>query len=241
MSANLPSHGPLYVETDLSRLPVEPWNTVTTLPFLAIALYWMVLAVRRSDAPWLLRPGSILLLIGFIGGAVFHGTRAHRIWLILDFMPIFLLTMLASWTLWIALLSQADKPIKGLRAGMLAAALTALPILLQRMLWIYSPFPRGVAIGAGYALLAAGVILPAALLSRRQTRDNNLRVAAALAGFITALLFRQMDWQFAAYLPMGSHFLWHLFGAWSVYLLGEYFLHLAPSSARREIAEAARA
>jgi hypothetical protein len=48
-------------------------------------------------------------------------------------------------------------------------------------------------------------------------------VVAGLVSFVIAWFFRLLDWQLGVYLPMGSHWLWHTFGAITTALVIEYF------------------
>jgi hypothetical protein len=48
-------------------------------------------------------------------------------------------------------------------------------------------------------------------------------VVAAVISFAIAWFFRLVDREIATTLPMGSHWLWHCFGAASTALIVEYF------------------
>jgi hypothetical protein len=48
-------------------------------------------------------------------------------------------------------------------------------------------------------------------------------VVAGLISFVIAWFFRLLDREVGVYLPMGSHWLWHTFGAATTALVIEYF------------------
>ena len=202
--------GPIYTETDLSRLPVEPWNTASNLIFLFIVIYFW-LKVRRNPAAF---PVVVLtlpiLLIGFIGGTIFHATRSHNIWLYLDFIPILLLSILASLHLW------------RLVSGNLgyAVLLVILPNVLLRIILEQLALARHLGISIGYAGLALTILLPAFINCFLNHWVNLRLLAGACFAFVVAILFRYFDKD--QLLPMGTHFLWHIFGGVSAFWMIEY-------------------
>ena len=42
IDAELPDGGPIYWETNLNEWIVEPYNALSAIPFIAIALYWLI-------------------------------------------------------------------------------------------------------------------------------------------------------------------------------------------------------
>ena len=92
--------GPIYSETDLSRFPVEPWNSYSNLAFLALLSYWAI-KIRPHWRHYLLLTIALpILALGFLGGTIYHATRSSRLWLVLDFGPIFMLAALAAFYFW---------------------------------------------------------------------------------------------------------------------------------------------
>jgi len=91
--------------------------------------------------------------------------------------------------------------------------LIAVPLFLLTQPLAFGYMPRGWAMNGAYALLALMILMPALLaLRKRRFRDGGLLVAAVLC-FGLALLARLADRHSGAWLPMGTHWLWHLFGA----------------------------
>lgn len=220
MSVPIQITGPIYTETDLSRFPVEPWNTYSNILFLFIVLYFAYKTkLRFRDYP-LIVTALPILLIGFIGGTVFHATRGDRMWLIMDFVPIFLLSFLASWVFWYQVTQRF----------FLSALLLCLPILISKLLRDYLYTERHLSISLGYSVLALGIIIPAILHSKSRTWKDVRLLIISFALFGAAITFRQIDCCLGARLfPMGTHFLWHIFGALSTFCLMNYiFLSSTP-------------
>jgi hypothetical protein len=72
---------------------------------------------------------------------------------------------------------------------------------------------KNLPVNASYASLAIVLLVPLfAVLIRRKWKDGGL-VLAALASFGVAWFCRLIDGSGLADLPMGTHWLWHIFGA----------------------------
>jgi Ceramidase len=205
--------GPIYSETDMSRLPVEPWNTFSNLIFLFIILNFAI----RTGLDWQKHRFIVsclpVLLIGFAGGTIYHGTRSHNIWLFLDFIPIMLLALSAS----IYFLTELTK--KWLLSCLLVAGTFTLMGLARRSLEL----PRFLSIALGYGFLAGLIIIPMLIVAKRDKWRNVSLIISALLIFSLALYFRTIDSTIGkAILPMGTHFLWHLLGGTAVFLLFQF-------------------
>ena len=208
--------GPIYVETDLSRFPVEPWNTASNLIFLVI----VIVMARKTRLNWRVHPllvgGLPILLIGFIGGTLFHATRSRSLWLVMDFVPIFVLSVAAALRLW---RSISGNYVRASIALLLAAlGPRALAALLQ--------LPFHYQISVGYSGLALAILLPAFWESRRRQWSGAPLLIATTVAFIGAVFFRSIDRAGVALLPMGTHFLWHILGGVSVWCLMEFLFRL---------------
>lgn len=207
--------GPIYAETVLGRFPVEPWNTASNIFFLILIVY----LIRRSAFDFRRYPLVVIaipiLTVGFIGGTVFHATRSNSIWLRLDYMPIFILSLLAAYHFW-----------KEFFGSTVRAAIALLAVFIcVRLPWYFSALPIGLRIGVGYSGLALALIVPALLVCAREKWVDWRYLAAATLSFAGAITFRTIDKGLGAeLLPMGTHFLWHTLGALSVYLMFEFVL-----------------
>ena len=206
--------GPIYAETDMSRFPVEPWNTLSNLAFLAIVVYWAIKLRKDWRSHPLLAIAIPVIFIGFVGGTVYHATRSHSLWLLLDYLPILILILSSSVFMWKEVLDS----------WWLTFLATMLLPTSYRIATIIFDVPEGIFITAGYTVLALGVCIPACVHCAVRNRSGAKWLAFAAATFVCAIIFRQFDWYFAnsGLLPQGSHFLWHIFGAASAFLLMQY-------------------
>ena len=93
-NAQLLDRGPRYTETPPdpyapdAPLIAEPFNAATAALFVAIAVAWLVrLRGRYGRYPFLMCCLPILL-VGGVGGTLYHGLRTHRLYFYLDVLPI---------------------------------------------------------------------------------------------------------------------------------------------------------
>ena len=213
-----PDGGPYYVETptDLTAVPgiAEPFNAVTASLFVWIVVVWAIrLRGRYGQFPFLMGT-LVLLLIGGVGGTLYHGLRSWVGYFLMDVIPIYLLGLVVAVYLWVRL---GPRPIHliGLIGGL---------AVLQAM--GHGTLPRAWAINLSYAALAVLILVPLGLaLVRTRFRDIGW-VATALVSFGIAWFCRIADIQRPPLLPMGTHWLWHTFGAITTAALSEYLFRL---------------
>lgn len=210
----LPDGGPIYAETDLSQTIVEPWNAVSALVFVGIALYWLIkLRGRYREYPFISVCLPVLMIGGF-GGSLYHGLRSSEIFLYLDIGPIFALSFAAGLYLWSMVWKRWWY------------FLGAIPLFLAAR-YVGSIYARAhTVINISYASLAVFLLTPILLVLKRTQWRHKIWVLAALSSFALALFFRLIDLQ--APLPMGTHWLWHVFGAVSSAALITYLYRLRP-------------
>ena len=207
---NNPVTGPLYAETDLSRFPVEPWNTYSNIVFFLLVIYWWRKTRIDPQNHQLIRTCLPILLLGFVGGTVWHATRASRLWLMLDYLPIFLATLTAAVFFWAVLLR--NRP--------LAAVVVLGSFGLISLSWQFSGLPFLFKIGLSYSTLTAVILLPALLLCARDNWRGATSLFSAIILISIAIFMRQIDLTLGhEMLPMGTHFLWHILGGIAVYFL----------------------
>jgi hemolysin III len=150
-----------------------------------------------------------LLAIGGIGGTIYHAFRYSEIFLLMDWVPILIICLSAGFYFL----------MKSLESWKPAVLITAGIFLLERM--VFEVFSPRIAINASYIVLASFVLFPTWLMLHKQHYFQGKYVVYALLAFITAIFFRIADrWE---WLPMGTHFLWHTFGAVACHLMLWYF------------------
>lgn len=203
--------GPIYAETTegllRNTLPVEPWNTFSNLIFLLIAIHIAYLTrLDRSRYP-LLVYSLPLLLLGWIGGTLYHGTRSHSLWLAMDFAPIGILATTAALVFW--------KRVTGRWST--AILFLLLVAVGGRVLPQFLPIERGIKISFGYVALALALLIPLGLHLLQTARHELISFGIITVVFIATVFFRSID--NSQILPMGTHFLWHLAGGASVWML----------------------
>jgi hemolysin III len=223
-----PDGGPIYVETDLQRLIAEPFNALSALLFIVIVIYWLIRLRGRYRRYAFLTACLPLVLIGGVGGTVYHAFRAHRVWLVMDWLPIVLLSFAICVYLWLRVLRRFRWLVLLILPGV---------FLLQRSLFLAvraEHLPIHWAINLSYSLLAVIILTPTAIVLWRTRCAHAHWPLLAVMCFVGAILARAFDRQLASLLPMGSHFLWHLLGAGAAQCLALYLYHLGPLPGRAE-------
>ena len=202
-----PDFGPVYAETNWDAIIKEPFNALTAALFVALAVVWLVRLHPARQQHRFVYWGMWGLLIGGLGGSVYHAFRAHWAFLALDALPIGILGV--------------------------ATAIYAIRRLTRDWLWILAPIfavatlraaigyllPGTFAINSGYALLGLAMITPLVLLAIRAKRGLWDRLVPGAGLFALALACRAGDLYASRYLSIGTHGLWHLFAAGAVWLL----------------------
>lgn len=221
-NGRLPDGGPRYTETPAdpyapdARSVAEPFNAVTATFFVVIVGVWAWrLRGRYRDYPFLCCCLPILLA-GGIGGTLYHALRTSRVFFLLDVIPI-------------SVLGLAGAVFLALRLSRRWAWLYLLGAVLAYVGFnglIFRFVPRQSiqwAVNISYASLAMLVLTPMAVVLIRTRFRHGKWVVAGLLAFVIAWFFRLVDWEMGAYLPMGSHWLWHTFGAACTALIIEFF------------------
>lgn len=216
--------GGLYAETNLDQLFPEPFNAMTSLLFLGVAIWWTVQIYGRWREFPFLTYALALLYVGGIGGSLYHGLRIWPVFLLMDWLPIMLLCLSAG--LWFL-----AKLTRWYAAALLIIGYFGLQWLLRT--WLADD--AQLFININYALMAAIVLVPVVAFLVR-TRFGHARwVGLALAAFVLALFFRIADrWDLT---PIGTHFLWHLFGAVAAFAMLKFvYLVEHPAPVLRRVA-----
>jgi len=215
--------GPRYLETppdpyapDAPSI-AEPYNAITASFFILICIVWAWrLRGRYRQFPFLICCLPILLA-GGIGGTIYHAFRTQLAYFLLDVIPIQLLGLASSVYLAIRL---------GRSSGMWRVALISLAILVAFVFvnGLLRLVPSDIAtlrISLNYASLATIILIPVIITLVRSRFAHAGFVWAGLGSFAIALFFRLVDPY--SPLPMGTHWLWHTFGAICTAFVVEYF------------------
>lgn len=202
--------GPIYRETLEGRLPVEPFNTFSNLLFLAIVIYFAVRVYKNVKQQLFLAFALPILFIGFFGGTVYHATRSHEIWLLMDWVPIVILCLSAS-VYFTFKYGKNNLQKYGL--------LVIVFLLLFGARFINWPLKLDASIE--YIGTALGLLLPMGIYLVKTNFKFGENILFAFLSFSGAITFRILD-QRTDFLEIGTHWLWHSFGAISVFFLMRY-------------------
>lgn len=205
--------GPIYKETYVGEWPlVEPWNALSNLLFLAIVLFWAVRVYKHAAQHAFLAGALPVLFIGFVGGTLYHGTRSHEVWLLMDWVPIMLLSLAVS--VYFAIQNRFRW------YGTLA--LITFPFAISALAWQADSLPQWARGLLGYPMMAFVILFPIVFYLNKHQWRHVQWVATALAMFIIAITCRSIDNGPYDGLPMGTHWLWHIFGALASHFLIAY-------------------
>ncbi|MFN3722198.1 MAG: ceramidase domain-containing protein [Paracoccaceae bacterium] len=208
----------IYCERTSTAYWAEPVNALTNAAFLLAALWGAVEARRRGTADpltWLLI--GMAALIG-VGSFLFH-THATRWSELADTLPI--------WSFVAVFVLTAMRRIGGMPAAKVArvAGLVIAGAVLT-LVFLASGEGADAARTAPDPLNGSGQYAPALLAlvvfsGLSWWRDHRAApwVAAATGVFVVSLVFRTLDRDICATLPLGTHFLWHLLNGLMIGLL----------------------
>ncbi|MDB5308611.1 MAG: hypothetical protein JWO38_2813 [Gemmataceae bacterium] len=221
-NGRMPDGGPRYTETPVDpsapgAFPVaEPWNAVTASFFIVIVAVWVWrLRGRYGQYPFLCCCLPILLA-GGVGGTFYHALRTSRAYFLLDVIPISVLGLAGA-------VFMAIRYWGG-RGWWFIPAVAVFYVGVNRLLFAaVGPTNIQLSVNLSYASLALVVLTPIVLVQLRSRFRHGQWVVAGLISFVIAWFFRLWDQQAGPYMPMGSHWLWHTFGAIATALVIEYF------------------
>ncbi len=151
------------------------------------------------------------LLIGFLGGTIYHGTRSHWVWMAMDVLPIYILGIMTSYYHW-RLIKISHKMIV-----LVFIVLFLLPNLILWTTLVHWPHR----FTAGYLSLVIPCVLPMVLDQWRLGGKYLKSFLIPLVLILVSLLFRTLDshpWVTMNF-TIGTHWLWHLGGGLTCYFL----------------------
>ena len=183
----------------------EPVNAVTNVAFIIFAwLVWRLAGQRGVLSPGIWALVILMAAIG-MGSGLFH-TFATNWAQILDIVPIVLFQLVFLWIYCRRIVGMRFGYATGLLAIYFGSAMVAMqfPHLLNGSLMYAPAFVVLTALG-GYHFA-----------TRRRERHV---VSGAAAVFLVSLTCRTMDGAVCPYVPLGTHFLWHVLNGIVLYLV----------------------
>ncbi|GAA4340876.1 hypothetical protein GCM10023149_52660 [Mucilaginibacter gynuensis] len=218
-----PDGAALYTETNMAHLFPEPWNMITSGLFLIPAFYWLIKFKGFDKRYIFLSVASWMLLIGCVGGTVYHAFRQWRFFMYMDWVPIAVLCLLASVYF---LIIATGKRIYGI------VALIAFGLIEFGLHQLYLAYDKHIMFSVNYGVMVLMIVLPLLMVLIKTRWRNVWLVAGAFIAFGFALFFRIIDtW---AIIPIGTHFLWHTFGAIATSLIFLFIYKLNTFSFRKK-------
>ncbi|MCC5943881.1 MAG: hypothetical protein JJT94_03030 [Bernardetiaceae bacterium] len=203
--------GPIYAETDTSRFIVEPFNALSAVFFILIVIYWLWRLRGEYRRYAFMTYILVVLGIGGVGGVLYHAFRSSEWYLLMDYLPITICCLsVAVYFLW-KLYRRWEVPV------VISVVYIILWQVMERSL------PMAWFNNLNYSILGFIILLPTLLWLRRTKYDKAVYVWLALVSFALALSFRILDIIAPDLFPMGTHWLWHTFGAMASNFLILYF------------------
>jgi len=222
----LADHGPVYKETltaNFSHFIKEPWNGFSSLTFLVPVVFWLIkLKGHHRDYPFVMFCMP-LLTIGGLGSMLFHGLRLSPYLLAMDWLPIVLLTLSVSIYFWYRVLAKWWQVV-----------LVILGFISLRVC-LYMFLKGSAGINASYFINGVNMFVPALILLRKTHNAHANWLVYAILLFMAALVFRQIDMWQVDVLPMGSHWLWHVFCGAGAFALSTYLVKIAENATDSQI------
>ena len=207
--------GPWYAETHITdSLIVEPWNAISSLAIAAPAIYFLW-KIRKNPKQYAFLLAAIpFLFLNGLGSTLFHGLRTSRIFLLMDFMPALILTLMITVYFWSRVLPKW---------WMSFAVIT--PVFLLRF-GVIDLIPGQGGMNTSYMISGIAFLLPVFLILRKYQFKKTINIIVGAICFVLAIYFRQVDKEFTDLLPFGTHFLWHIFSGIGVFLLADYLFFI---------------
>jgi hypothetical protein len=157
-----------------------------------------------------------VLLAGGIGGTLYHATRTSRLYFLLDVVPISLLGLAGAVFMAVRYFGRA-------RMWMLVLLLLFYAGMNRLFFSALGPMDRQLSINLSYASLALVLLTPVALVLWRTRFRHGGWIVVGLLSFAIAWFCRLVDQHSAERMPMGTHWLWHTFGAISTAAVVQFF------------------
>lgn len=212
----LPDGGHFYAETNTEHWLMEPWNAITSLFFLLPVFYWFKKLKGKYREHLFITLSLPLLFLGGLGSTLFHAFHVSYIFLLLDVLPMLILTASFSIYLWVKILPK----------WWYIFLVIVLFLLLQFGVFYYPSLSTFAKINISYFFRGIMMFLPAILVLKKTRFEAVKYLLSAVCFFILALLFRQYDQEFVFLMYMGSHWLWHVSTVVGAFLLAEYLYRL---------------
>jgi hemolysin III len=202
--------GLIYKETDLEAFIAEPFNALSSLTFLIpVVIFLLRLKGNYSQNKFLIFFCSPLLFIGGIGSTLFHGLRSSQWLLMMDWLPILILSLGISLYFWHKVLGK-----------ILNTALVIIGFVILQFISVKIADGQD-SMNLTYFVRGNMIFLPMIIYAYRTKFLFSFNLFLSVLLFISALVFRYVDEKYET-ISIGTHFLWHISSAIGAYFLGNY-------------------
>lgn len=211
MQTILPTDGgPIYAETDLTAFISEPWNALSSLAIVIPAVYWafkLKWDFKNFAFLYFLIP---LLALGGTGSLLFHAFRSSRFLLWMDVFPTAIVTLGVSIYFWDKVLPKKWQ-----------VASVVLPFTFIRYA-IFDIYSGQFALNLNYFVTGFLIFSPIIFYLSRNNYKYFRTIFISIIFLSSSLVLRRIDYSVAELIPMGSHFLWHIFSGVGAFYLAKY-------------------
>lgn len=205
-----PDGGQFYYETDLSQIIVEPWNAISSLTFLIPAAYWVYTIRKELRSHPFFFFCQFLLALGGVGSALYHAFRISEVLMLLDVLPITVLTLALGFNFW----------LKALKNLSLTIWLNIAFFFLRSYFYFITDDPNGINIA--YLLSGINIGIPVVYNLFKNNYLGWSSMVLSIFYCLLALYFRFIDDDRPAIMAIGTHWLWHIFCSFGAFYLSKY-------------------
>jgi hemolysin III len=207
---SLPDGGPVYTETDMSQFIVEPWNALSSLFIIVPAIIWLNRIRNEPEHYLFIIYLTVLMIAGGLGSTLFHAFRISKFFLFMDVLPAAIISLSVGIYFWI-------KVVRKWYFVLMIVLISFAP-----RYFLFNQLSRHTAINISYAITGFFIALPLIIIMTKTSKYYIYLVVITVTMFSLALFFREADTYSIPFLPMGSHFLWHVFSGFGAYFLLKY-------------------
>ncbi len=205
-----PDGGPIYAETDLTALISEPWNALSSFAIVLPTIYWAIKLKWNFKAYGFLYFLMPLLFLGGIGSTLYHAFRSSELLLWMDVLPTAVVTFSVGIYFWNKVLSRKWQVVS-----------VVIPVTALRFI-AYEYLDGQFAINVSYFITGSLIFFPVLLFLIKNEWRHAFPILLSVAFLSISLIFRRVDFSVAELIPMGSHFLWHIFSGFGAFYMAKY-------------------
>lgn len=216
--AIIQDNGPIYNEFIHDSLIHEPWNAYSSLFFFIPVVFWIFyLRGQYRDHKIIVAILPLLFLNG-LGSTLFHAFRASNFFLLLDWMPASIMSLILSTFFWTKIVKKWYLGLLCVLGFYFLAGFTITNFLSRENL--------GLAPNIGYFFVGCSFFIPILVNLYRNSMKYWYHIALSFLFLVLSLVCRTLDYPtpnpFGEHLPQGTHFLWHVFSSFAVFSMGFY-------------------